>query len=134
MLESNPLKPTMLVGRLGVLPVEVRCYTSCFRRLARNVRCNTVSRLTAGSPPMPVFRAHLARNARCNAMSPLTAAGCTFRNSSGRLHFGSILNLGSSAVSVRHNSCVYLGPDPKMTALKLTLTPAETNFRSLRGP
>ena len=30
-----------------VLPVEVRCYISCFRCLARNARCNTMSHLTA---------------------------------------------------------------------------------------
>ena len=32
---------------LTLLPVEVRCYISCFRRLARSARCNTMSHLTA---------------------------------------------------------------------------------------
>ena len=30
-----------------LLPVEVRCYISCFRGLARDARCNTMSHLTA---------------------------------------------------------------------------------------
>ena len=34
------------VSRSTALPVEVRCYISCFRCLARNARCNTISHLT----------------------------------------------------------------------------------------
>ena len=35
------------VHRVYLLPVEVRCYISCFRCLARNTGCNTMSYLTA---------------------------------------------------------------------------------------
>ena len=55
-----------------VLPVEVRCYLSCFRCLVRNARCNTMTHLTADA----VCCARLARSAWCNTMSHLTAAGC----------------------------------------------------------
>ena len=44
---------------------------SCFRCLARNARCDTISHLTADA----VFCTRLARNTRCNTMSHLTAAG-----------------------------------------------------------
>ena len=39
-----------------VLPVEVRCYMSCFRCLARHARCTPCRT----SPPMPFF-VHLSR-------------------------------------------------------------------------
>ena len=39
-----------------LLPVEVRCYISCFRGLVRNARCNIMSHLTADA----VFRTLLA--------------------------------------------------------------------------
>ena len=32
---------------MHILPVEVRCYISCFRCLAGNACCNTMSHLTA---------------------------------------------------------------------------------------
>ena len=51
--------PAAFVALFALLPVEVRCYTSCFRRLVRNARCNTMSHLTADA----VFRMRLARNA-----------------------------------------------------------------------
>ena len=68
-LSQGILVGIILVGRLGItaeektrrsqvrlrrvlpqstiLPVEVRCYNSCCRCLARNARCNTMSHLTA---------------------------------------------------------------------------------------
>ena len=55
-----------------LLPMEVRCYISCFRCLARNARCNTMSHLTADA----VCCTCLARNARCSTTSLLTAIGC----------------------------------------------------------
>ena len=64
------LDSEFLLCELGVLPVEVRCYVSCFRGLARNTRCNTLSHLTADA----VFRTCLARNPRCKTMSHLTAS------------------------------------------------------------
>ena len=56
-----------------ILPVEVRCYMSSFRCLARNARCDTMLHLT---PDAVFLRTRLERNARCNTMSHLTAAGC----------------------------------------------------------
>ena len=45
---SLPLARCAPGALLGAPPhVEVRCYISCFRCLARNARCNTMSHLTA---------------------------------------------------------------------------------------